>query len=135
MNPPGSGRVAGSPAEWLLHANSDLSLARLAQGNAEILPELICFHTQQAVEKALKAILLFSGIEFPLVHDIDELLEIAQLGGVLVPAQFADAGSLTPYAVGLRYPAEVESISEDEVAGSIRLAEQVVLWARAVVRA
>jgi HEPN domain-containing protein len=135
MNPPGRGRVSGSPAEWLLHANSDLSLARLAQGHAEILPELICFHTQQAVEKALKAVLLASGVDFPLVHDIDELLEIAQQGGTVVPPQFADAGSLTPYAVGLRYPAEVESISADEVEEAIRLAEQFVLWARTTVQA
>jgi len=70
-----------------------------------------------------------------LVHDIDELLDIAQQGGILIPAQFADAGLLTPYAVALRYPAEIESISEDEVAEAIRLAEQFILWARTTAQA
>ena len=68
----------GSPKDWLAHAQSDLNLARIARVQKDILPEQSCFHAQQAVEKALKAVLLFKKIEFPLVHDIEELLELAK---------------------------------------------------------
>jgi len=74
----------GSLEDWLSHAESDLNLARLARDREEILPEQVCFHAQQAAEKALKAVLLSRGIEFPLVHAIQVLVQIAQ-GGVVVP--------------------------------------------------
>ena len=50
----------GSPEDWIVHAKSDLTFAVLAQENrtADILSSQICFHAQQAAEKALKAVLL-----------------------------------------------------------------------------
>lgn len=45
---PNSRPEIGSPEEWLRHAQSDLNLARLANGRADILPEQVCFHAQQA---------------------------------------------------------------------------------------
>ncbi len=45
----------GSPADWLRHAASDLKLARIARP-PEVLLEALCFHAQQAAEKALKAV-------------------------------------------------------------------------------
>lgn len=45
------------PQIWLDHATSDLALVRLGLGSKDVLPEQICFHAQQAVEKALKAVL------------------------------------------------------------------------------
>ena len=61
------------------------------------------FHAQQAVEKALKALMSLHSLEFRRTHDLDELA-----------AQLADAGHdlgapepglsrLTPYAVQYRY--------------------------------
>jgi len=136
MNPPGrSGErvVPGSPEDWLAHAESDLNLARLAKDHEEILPEQVCFHAQQAAEKALKAVLLDRKIEFPLIHDIEELLEIATQGGLLVPPDVADAGMLTPYAVEARYPGSEEEITPSQVDEAIRLAEDIVAWAAGMV--
>ena len=49
----------GSPQDWLIHAESDLQLA--ATGKLpKVLYETLCFHAQQAVEKAVK-----SGSSFP----------------------------------------------------------------------
>jgi hypothetical protein len=36
MKPPGKGRVAGSPGDWLAYAESDLNLARLAKDHKDI---------------------------------------------------------------------------------------------------
>ncbi len=77
MKPRGRRRkrsTLGLPEEWLVHAKSDLNLARLSKGRDDVLPEQVCFHSQQAAEKALKAVLLHRKIEFPFIHDIEELL-------------------------------------------------------------
>ena len=114
MTPAGRRPPPGSPEDWLAHAKSDLNLARLGKDRQEILPEQVCFHAQQAAEKALKGVLLSRRIEFPLIHDIEELLELAEQGGLHVPPDVADAGSLTPHAVVSRYPGFWEEINSSE---------------------
>lgn len=123
----------GSPEEWFAHAESDLNLARLGKGRDDILPEQVCFHAQQAAEKALKAVLSYRKIEFPFIHDIEALLEIMTQNGLMVPSDVADAGVLTPYAVEARYPGYQEEITPSQVAEAIRLAETVVNWVLNVV--
>ena len=58
MNQKPEKRLPASPEEWLYHALSDYKFAKLGKGGKDILPQQICFHAQQAVEKALKAVLL-----------------------------------------------------------------------------
>ena len=132
MKPRGRRRkrsTLGSPEEWLAHAESDLNLARLGKDRDDVLPEQVCFHSQQAAEKALKAVLLHRKIEFPFIHDIEALLEIMTQSGLLVPPNVADAGALTPYAVEARYPGYEEEIAPSQVDEAIHLAESVVAWA------
>jgi len=117
--------------EWIKYAESDLKLARLAQDNGEVLPAQICFHTQQSVEKALKAVLIVCGIDFPLTHDIEVLLELADQNRIELPPELANAGLLTPYAVETRYPGLWEEISEADVGEAIALAKNAVHWAKA----
>ncbi|WP_456427531.1 HEPN domain-containing protein [Rhodocaloribacter sp.] len=47
----------GAAADWLRYARSDLALARV-EPPAGVLTEMLCFHAQQAAEKALKALLI-----------------------------------------------------------------------------
>lgn len=133
MKPPGKRRRAGSPSDWLVHAESDLNLARLGRDHAEILREQVCFHAQQAAEKALKAVLHDRMIEFPLIHDIEALLDIAEKAGLQLLPEFAEAGFLTPFAVESRYPGYGEEITETDVQEAIRLAEEIVSWAASLV--
>jgi len=125
----------GSPDEWLNHAMSDLILARIGSDSAEVLPEQICFHTQQAAEKALKAVLLRKGIEFPLIHDLEELLEIARQGKIQLPEWAENIATLTPYAVETRYPGHWEDFVEADVIEALELAKRIVDWAKAIVSA
>ena len=122
-------RRVGSPEKWLAHAQSDLNLARLAKNHKSVLPEQACFHAQQACEKALKAVLLFEKREFPLVHDIEVLLEIVKDGGLRVPKEVRGAGALSPYAVEARYPGYDEDVTPSDVEEAIRLAVSTVEWA------
>ena len=126
--------LPGSPLDWLKHAQSDYRLARVAKGRHGILPEQVCFHAQQAVEKAIKAILASKRIVFPLVHDVEELLELTRQGGISVPTSVAEAGSLTPFAVQARYPGYDEEINSEEVEEAIRLAEHAIAWASSMIK-
>ncbi len=119
----------GLPQDWLQHAQSDLNLARLASRDKKILLEQTCFHAQQAAEKALKAVFLSKKIEFPLIHDIEELLELAIRNGLTFPPDVNEAGALTLYAVETRYPGQLEPVTPSDVDEAIRLAEAVLQWA------
>ncbi|MBI4318984.1 MAG: HEPN domain-containing protein [Chloroflexi bacterium] len=131
MSPRTTGRVPGSPEEWMSHAASDLRLAHLAAGDESIRREQVCFHAQQAAEKAIKALLLSRSIEFPLTHDIEELLEIAESSGISLPADVREAGLLNPYAVESRYPGYWFEITEADLAEAMQSAERTLAWAAA----
>jgi HEPN domain-containing protein len=98
-----------------------------------VLPEQLCFHAQQAVEKAFKAILLHRQVDFPFTHDLTELRDTMDAAGIDVPPAFADADALTPYAVETRFPGLWGEISETDVSEALRLAEEVVRWAEEAV--
>ena len=91
MSPQPKKRIPPSPEEWLTHARSDLKLAKIGL-NKDVLPEQICFHAQQTVEKALKAVLLFYKIDFPFTHDLEELLDTFETNKIPVPAYLLDIG-------------------------------------------
>ena len=114
------------PREWLNRARSDLSMAK-AQG-VGIYYEDLCFHAQQAAEKAIKAVLLHRGIRFPYVHDIGELIRLLRRKTVSVPARVWKARELTHYAVETRYPGLSEPVSDKEYRDAVTLAETVVHW-------
>ena len=126
MKPPKN--VPGSAKEWMDHAQSDLAFAKLAAGNQNILATQICFHAQQSAEKAIKAVLRSRNIDFPLTHDLDVLLELAEKASLSIPTDVQKAGELTPYAVEARYPSGTDS-HESDVQSSIQLAEAILNWA------
>ncbi len=122
MTPP----EVGTPQDWLRHARADLQLARLARGQPGVLSEQVCFHAQQAAEKALKAILIARNMEFPFVHDLDELVELCREAGLTVPAGLEELDTLTPYAVAARYPGAESSPSETDASSAVELAARAI---------
>jgi len=128
MNPPPDKRLPASPRDWITHARSDLTLARIGS-QPGILPEQICFHAQQAVEKALKAVLLQASIDFPFTHDVGQLLNTLETGGIVIPDELKEIDLLTPYAVESRYPGYWGEISTADVTEAVSLAEKTVAWA------
>ncbi|MBF0143510.1 MAG: HEPN domain-containing protein [Magnetococcales bacterium] len=122
------GRVHGSPREWLARAQGDLALAKVPLPTGGFYEDL-CFHTQQAAEKALKAVYLFHGLTFRYIHDLNVLINGLLRQGVVVPGEVQDCIFLSSYAWGGRYPGLDEPITEEEHAVAIRKAEVVVTWA------
>jgi len=114
------------------HAKSDLAVARSSKVE-EILFGTLCFHCQQAAEKALKAVLLKHGAEFPPTHSIKLLLEL--LPPPLSPTpDVVEAAILSKYTSKGRYPLDVMDIQEDEYEKALKLADGVLRWAEKALR-
>ena len=124
--------LPGSPEDWLRYARSDLDLAR-AMPSGGILLETLCFHAQQAAEKALKGVLVARGSRCPRTHSIGRLLDLLAREAP-VPEEVQAAASLTDYAVAARYPGDFEPVDDTEYREAIRLAEAVVSWAESTIR-
>jgi HEPN domain-containing protein len=60
--------------EWMKASEDDLILIGEIIHN-EILTHLIAFHSQQAVEKSLKALLVFQNIDIPKTHSLNNCLK------------------------------------------------------------
>ena len=114
------------PREWLSTARSHLALARATQEGIYL--EDLSFHAQQAGEKAVKALLISLGVEFPYVHDMARLLTLVEEAGQEIPEPVREAESLTGFAIFARYPGLAGPVSQEEYAKAISLAEEVVRW-------
>ena len=115
------------PLEWIRLAKDDLDTAQL--GTDLVSPEILCFHAQQAVEKALKAVLVDRSTDFPYTHDIEELLATLEESGVPCPVASPEANRLTRYAVLTRYPGLAEAVTVEEYQSALLLAERILEWA------
>lgn len=109
--------------EWLNKAYKDLLVAKQEIKSENTVYDAVCFHSQQAVEKYLKALLQENEVYFEKTHDLDLLLEkckdfvpeIIQLKEKII--------ELSSYAVEVRYPG-VEATKE-EAEDSLATAVQV----------
>ena len=115
------------PTAWLKSARSDLALA-LADVEGTLL-EAHCYHAQQAVEKALKAVMIDRDIFFPYTHNIADLLDILAENGIFVDVDPGIANRLTEYATVTRYPGLPDPVTADEYLVAIDIAQRVVGWA------
>jgi HEPN domain-containing protein len=121
-------QITGTSADWLKRAQSSLALAKITRPK-DALWEDLCYHAQQAAEKALKAVLVEKKITFRFVHDINELIDTLEEHGQKTPEQVKRSVILTGYAVATRYPGNYEPVSKDEWKDAVTLADAVVSWA------
>lgn len=113
--------------KWMEMAQSDLAYAQASLALDESFRDKICFHCQQAAEKALKALLVASEIRFPKTHDLRALLSLlssAEVGDIVRP--LSEIVDLNDYAVELRYPDDWYEPSQTETLRAIELAEKTV---------
>jgi len=112
--------------EWLSKANADLLASRHLLKEESKLAFVSAFHAQQAVEKALKALLVWHQIEFPKTHDIRRLLDLLTSPEPELSKELDEASSLTDYAIEHRYPADIPEPTVSQAKEAIELAERVV---------
>ena len=84
-------------------AKRDEQAFRKLAADPSLHDSLAGFHAQQAVEKALKAVLAHAGIVFRRTHDIAELLDLLEDTGLGPPPHADILDELNPYAVEMRY--------------------------------
>ena len=98
---------------------------------AAVFWEDLCFNTQQAAEKAINAVYIAKGLKFPYTHDLGKLLtQLSRDARVTISAEIAAATELSDYALGARYPGFGEPVTEDEHAKAIKIACDVIAWAK-----
>ncbi len=117
----------GSAGDWLRRAKSDLALSRVPRP-LDVMYNELCFHTQQAAEKSLKAVLIAEHVEFRRAHNIGYLLGLLSQE-ITLPPEVVAAVSLTSYAVMTRYPGDYEEITREMYQEAVRVARAVVSWA------
>lgn len=132
MSTPLEDKLKKASDEWVRRAKSNLALAKQPKLE-EVVWEDLCFEAQQAAEKAIKAILVLRGIDFPKTHEIASLLALLDQSGLKVPEELWKADNLTDYAVEARYPDRVMPVTEDEYRQAIAVAEKVVQWAEGII--
>ncbi len=115
------------PREWLNRARSNL--ARAKNHIPGVYLEDLCFDAQQAAEKAVKAVMIERGIDFPYVHDLAHLLSVLEEAGETIPEHIRAAGTLTNYSSTARYPNIGSPVSVQEHSEAVAIAESVVHWA------
>ncbi len=111
-------------AGWIKKGDSDLANAKLCLISNTAL-DTACFHTQQATEKYLKAYMIAHAISFPLIHNLEKLIDLCIPHNGDFATIKAAATVLTPYAVALRYdeefwPTDIETKQAVDTAGVIR---------------
>jgi len=118
--------------EWLSFAEADLGVAEHLDKTYHPKPlEIICFHCQQAAEKAVKSIIVLNGSQggIPKKHDLFLLLnQIKNM--VSIEEKYYDyADILAPYGVAMRYPNEL-FLEERHAEKAIQMANEFVKWAK-----
>ena len=88
-------------AELLLRrANGDLEACRVLAESVDIDDNIVGFHAQQAVEKAMKVVLVLADADLPLTHDLKFLLRQVRETGTEPPQDISDTAWL--HALGGR---------------------------------
>ena len=118
---PESLRVA---RRWIAKADEDLAAAERLLSIDDSLAAVVCFHSQQAVEKLLKALLVFAGVPFARTHDVIQLVQMLP-SHLALAISLADLAPLNRYAVEARYPIGEEPLTGDEARGAIAVSQRV----------
>lgn len=124
------------PNVLLRKALDDERLALLVLDNPTVSDEQIGFQAQQAIEKALKAVLSHRDIAYRRTHDLAELIDLLRVNTISYPGLLDESIALTPFAAEMRYdylpPEKTGEIPLDRK-GTMRIVRAALEWAAATV--
>ncbi len=101
---------------------------------------MICYHCQQAAEKAIKALIVYFGSRggMPKVHDLSFLLKqvrntLCDQKGIKIDREFMETvDGLSKYGVAPRYPNEIE-VDERQASKVLQDSARIVAWVRGII--
>ena len=125
--------------EWLAFAQTDYDCAKYLN-EAPLYPKplnIICYHCQQAAEKAVKGLIVYFGSQggMPKVHDISFLLNqikhiVQEEKGIEVShSLLLTANALSKYGVAPRYPNEID-VNDAQAVKALKDAETIMTWVK-----
>jgi len=111
--------------QWIIKADNDLEIVEheLSLPEEKIVKDLVCFHCQQAVEKYLKAFLIYHKVEIKRTHIIKYLL--LQCAKIDKDFENIEVKELSEFAVDIRYGEEFYIPSMQEVKFYYNLTKQI----------
>ena len=114
-------------------ALEDAAAFRVLISSGRVRPATALFHAQQAVEKAIKAVLVLHGVPFGRTHDLVELGYRARDVVPGSPFAIEHLARLNPYAVAFRYGEPSADLLEPGEAEEV--VASVTEWADACIMA
>jgi HEPN domain-containing protein len=111
---------------WVRKARNDLRYAEIDMAARPQASEDAVFHCQQAVEKALKAFLVWHDEPFQRIHDLGKLGNQAVQIEPTLETLVEGVVDLTKYAWMFRYPGDPAEPSAEEAIGIFQRARQAV---------
>lgn len=118
---------------WLERSDNDIITARQTLLLTNGPTDTPCFHAQQAIEKAFKALLTFHQITFPRTHDLLRLLDLALPFMPDLDDDREGFADLESYAVDVCYPDLGFDPPRSDALTALALAEATVFKIRATV--
>jgi HEPN domain-containing protein len=110
---------------WLSKAAKDLAAAEYESQAVPPFADDIVFHSQQAAEKSLKALLSWRHLPFRKTHNLVELGEACAQVEPGLELLLRRAALLTEYAWKFRYPGDPEEATAREAADALATAREV----------
>ncbi len=113
--------------KWITKALNDYKTAEILinQPEENLVTDSICFHCQQAVEKLLKAFLIQNEVEFKRTHSLEYLIKLCSEIDKDFLILYDITGSLTNYAIEVRYPDDFYTPSKEEAEKAIEIVKTV----------
>ena len=111
--------------DWLIMAQKDLSAARMLLKGDPPLLEAGCFHCQQALEKAFKAILLHNEQRPPRTHNLADLIGLCERWAKGLAEYESRCSWLTACAVDARYPDNSVDLTPESADDALATTEEV----------
>lgn len=110
--------------QWIIKGDHDLGTAKITWLHIPEYLDTVTFHCQQAVEKYLKAYLIYKAASFRFSHDLLYLLELIVAVDREFDKYFESLSELQSYAVEVRYPNETIFLSKEKVEKALKLAKE-----------
>jgi HEPN domain-containing protein len=111
--------------QWIIKGDHDLGTAKVTYLHIPEFLDTVTFHCQQAVEKYLKAYLIFQSIEFRFSHDLVYLLDLINQKDSEFDRFYDLVSELQGYAIEIRYPNETIFLTKEKVENAIRIAKNI----------
>jgi HEPN domain-containing protein len=111
--------------QWIIKGDHDLGTAKITYLHIPEYLDTVTYHCQQAVEKYLKAYLIFQSATFKFSHDLIYLLDLITPIDSDFKNYYDTISELQGYAVEVRYPNETIFLSSEKVEKSMMIAKEV----------